>query len=1013
VWLLVASAAAAATDWVSIGPSPVVSGTHTYSGRVTAVAVDPGDPKHWLIGGAGGGIWSTNDSGKSWKARMDGRESDALADASLAIGAIAFAPGDALTVYAGTGGSASLAGTGLLKSTDGGKKWKHVAGDPFAGTSFSAIGVHPKDATLLVAATTFGAAAISPYLIRPRPATGNQYGVYKSKNGGLDWSPAPTLAGRTAALVVDPANFDHQYAALAGPQASAATLVHRSLDGADTWQAIANPPWAAIDLGKTVLDTVGLAVAPSNPDVAYVVMSIGTGIKVWKTENAWDVTPKWVSLPDVPSGSASLGPVSVDPVKPQVLYVGAHAFQEFSRDLYAYDGSAWTDRDEVHADPRALAWVGTRLVVGNDGGVYSSPDGGKNFDDHNAGLSLAQFYSGALHPGRPNFAIAGAQDHGLVLWRGGLAWELLVRGDGMAAAFSPSNPDTDWLLVNDGSGQTVQLARNAGLGLLPGGAGLETSLDKRAFPPRLRACPADGNVVLIGAGAGLWKTTNFFAGDVPTWAQNASATSVGGLAFAPSDPTCGTYAYATAQPQIFLTRDGGQHWRPLVDSAESAWGFVTDLAFDPKDPAILYASLSNYRSDKPSDQATTGVSPRRVVKTTDALADAIKGPVAFTDVTPFLPGSSTKRLSAPANALAFDASDPSKPTLYLGTNQGLWASTDGAKTWTLIGPEQGVPIAVVTYVSAEANTGRVIAYTYGRGAFARIPPGAPTADVALQKSMSEQHVEGVLQLACELTATNAGPDDAQNLTVVDGIPPETTVEANQWPAADGGECSFVAASGGKGGKVTCTWPGNIPAGQTRSATIRLTVLADTPDGAKVINRASATADTADPDGSNNRVEVTWFNVPPVNPPLLEDPFWFLKLLDVLSAAFFVSVALWVTLVAQARWARMAAPAAVEDFRRTYRQLAPWQASAAIVGLACGGLVSLFTSAWGWGIGGLLLGSVVPFTLVAMAPTNGRLLATTSADEDGHSLLKQWGRLHVLRTVLAAAGLAVMLWAAVR
>ncbi len=88
-----------AERWVSIGPTPIdVAGRTYYAGRTAAVAVDPGDASHWLIGAAQGGIWETADAGKTWESRTDGLE-------SLASGAIAFSSSHPGVVYAGTGES--------------------------------------------------------------------------------------------------------------------------------------------------------------------------------------------------------------------------------------------------------------------------------------------------------------------------------------------------------------------------------------------------------------------------------------------------------------------------------------------------------------------------------------------------------------------------------------------------------------------------------------------------------------------------------------------------------------------------------------------------------------------------------------------------------------------------------------------------------------------------------------------------------------------------------------------
>src|SRR5262249_18402664 len=115
---------AQASRWVGVGPAPVQGGqigttgnTRPMSGRVNAIAVDPSDSRHWLVGADGGGIWETKDEGATWAARTD-------AQVSLSMGAIAFAPSDPRTVYAMTGSELfsgfAYAGAGLLKSTDGG-----------------------------------------------------------------------------------------------------------------------------------------------------------------------------------------------------------------------------------------------------------------------------------------------------------------------------------------------------------------------------------------------------------------------------------------------------------------------------------------------------------------------------------------------------------------------------------------------------------------------------------------------------------------------------------------------------------------------------------------------------------------------------------------------------------------------------------------------------------------------------------------------------------------------------
>src|SRR5436190_21558543 len=84
--------------WNSIGPTRIEAPGGPWAGRVASVAVDPFDPMHWIVGAALGGIWVSRDGGATWSPRTD----DA---ASLASGAVAFAPSVQGRVYAATGES--------------------------------------------------------------------------------------------------------------------------------------------------------------------------------------------------------------------------------------------------------------------------------------------------------------------------------------------------------------------------------------------------------------------------------------------------------------------------------------------------------------------------------------------------------------------------------------------------------------------------------------------------------------------------------------------------------------------------------------------------------------------------------------------------------------------------------------------------------------------------------------------------------------------------------------------
>ena len=61
-------------------------------------------------------------------------------------------------------------------------------------------------------------------------------------------------------------------------------------------------------------------------------------------------------------------------------------------------------------------------------------------------------------------------------------------------------------------------------------------------------------------------------------------------------------------------------------------------------------------------------------------------------------------------------------------------------------------------------------------------------------------------------------------------------------------------------------------------------------------------------------------------------------------------------------------------------------------------------------GGLLLGAVVPFTLIAILPTNKQLLDPTldRNSQRAADLLSRWGKLHAVRSVLSVSAFVILL-----
>ncbi|MFN0123290.1 MAG: SBBP repeat-containing protein, partial [Blastocatellia bacterium] len=457
-----------------------------------------------------------------------------------------------------------------------------------------------------------------------------------------------------------------------------------------------------------------------------------------------------------------------------------------------------------------------RLIVGNDGGVWSTADGGQTWADHNTNLSITQLYSGSLHPANANAAFGAGQDNGTAWWTGASPWPHVFSGDGSSSAFSSASPDRQWML----SAQNLFITRT-----MDGGATL-TQVDagigaaNRPFIAQCVKCPNNDNVFLAGTDS-IWRTDNFFssAPGLPAWTQDTP--SIGGLisaiAFSPVDNACDTWAYAANNGQIRLTQDGGVTVNN-IGAANLPGRYLTDLAFHPFDANILYATFSGF------DEATPG-QPGHLFKTTNALAPS---PV-WTNLSP--------PVNIPLNAIAVDPSNPQ--IIYAGADQGVWKSVNGGANWEHYGPDKGMPRITVYDLQINARTERVIAFTHGRGAFAL---ERNRADLALTKTASPNPVIAGQDLRYTLTVKNNGPDKATEVYLRDTLPPGVTYVSS---GASEGFCT------GNDTSVNCQI-GEINNG----ATVTITITVRPAQPGMITNTAQASSDENDPNPANDKATVT-------------------------------------------------------------------------------------------------------------------------------------------------------------
>jgi hypothetical protein len=280
------------TPWQPIGPSQVASSAYgNVTGRITSIAIDPGDPtgNTVYVGTTGGGVWkSTNAAGAPanvvFSALTDtlpvfSGNAGTAAVPSLSIGAISVQSG---VVLAGTGdpndASDSFYGSGILRSADGGLTWTLIqesldnatGNHSFTGLSFAGFAWSSTSPGTVVAAVSQAAEGV---LVNAADATNSVMGLYYSTDSGATWqmsvimdgsqvlqTPLPTggdLGGRAATAVVWNPVRQLFYAAVQYHG------YYQSPDGV-TWTRLANQPGTGLSLAAcpTAPGTTGSRTCP-------------------------------------------------------------------------------------------------------------------------------------------------------------------------------------------------------------------------------------------------------------------------------------------------------------------------------------------------------------------------------------------------------------------------------------------------------------------------------------------------------------------------------------------------------------------------------------------------------------------------------------------------------------------------------------------------------------------------------------------------------------------------------
>lgn len=687
--------------WRNIGPY--------IGGRVVTVAGVPQNSNLFYAGTVGGGIWRSTDEGLQWQNITDGK----LPGPSPSIGAIAVAPSDPKTIYAGTGEADirndMIPGDGVFKSTDSGNSW-HYAG--LRDThSISAIVIDPKNPDTVYAASM-------GHVFVPDP----ERGVFKSTDGGQTWNKILFVDNNTGAicLVMDPNHANVLYATMwqavrtpwslssGGPGSG----IYKSTDGGAHWNNITHNP----GIPQETLGRVGLSVSASNSNIVYAIIQSHNG-GVFRSDDAGATWKKVNDEMKLRQRAFYYMTIYVDPKDPNTVYAPEVDALWVSRD----GGKSFTKLRPPHGDNHVV-WINpndTRILLeGNDGGATVSTDGGKTWStEHNQ--PTGQFYHVNLDDQFPFHVYGAQQDEGSFegpsAASGGTIpmadWHRVAYGESTYSVPQPGNPD-----ITYGSGyfsifltldrKTDQYQSVAPWPYYQEGASSGELKYRFGWTHPILFSPANPKELLIASQIVLksddygetWHeispdlTRNDKAKEAPSGGPVDLDQSgaeiyplVSALAVSPLD---NNLIWAGSDDGLaHVTTDGGQHWQKVTppDLPES-WISTIEPSHTDKNTAYLSARRYMWDDFRPY-----------VFKTTDLGQH-------WTLITAGLP----------QDEYVFDIrQDPNDPQLlFLGTRSTLYCSLDGGDHWQPL--TLNLPVTQVRDIAINTRQGDVVIATHGR-----------------------------------------------------------------------------------------------------------------------------------------------------------------------------------------------------------------------------------------------------------------------------------------------------------
>ena len=586
--------------WRMIGPFR--------GGRTRAATGVPRQPNVFYMGQVNGGVWKSDDYGRTWTPIFDH-------ESTQSIGAIAVAPSNPNIIYVASGEGLHRpdlsVGNGIYKSTDAGKTWTHLGLRD--GLQIPALAIDPRDPDRV-----FAAVLGHPY------GPNEERGLFRSTDGGQTWQKVIYKDENTGAsdVEIDPSNPAVLYASMwearEGPWEDGNEVngtgggLFKSTDGGNTWHPLTN------GLPKD-LSQIYVAIAPSDPRRLYATLATASGgLAFYRSDDAGE---SWSKVTDDPRpsgriGGGDLAVPRVDSKNKDVVYTASTVTMK-SVD----GGKTWSGfRGAPGGDDYQNLWINPNdpniILLVSDQGALVTVNGGASWSSW-YNQPTAQIYHVAVTPTFPYRVCGGQQESGSVC--------ISSRGDDGSITFREWHPvgvieygyvapdplDLD-IIYGGGRNEVSKFHWSTGQvqNITPIPLRSARYRTDRSEPTMFS--PLDPHTLYFASNV-LFKTTNGgnswqAISDDLTRQNPGIPASVGNLvpkdadkkrgviyALAPSFRNINTLWAGTDDGLIWRTRDGGKKWNDITPKELSPWSKVTQISASHFDDDSAYASVSRFR----------------------------------------------------------------------------------------------------------------------------------------------------------------------------------------------------------------------------------------------------------------------------------------------------------------------------------------------------------------------------------------------------------------------------------